>query len=219
MKTLFIEAKSDVQVELYDTAIKELPEKIALVTTIQFIDSLPKLKTQLEQAGKKVILVKGKRAKHEGQMLGCDIISGIKADVDAFLYIGDGLFHPKALLIKNEKPVFTFNPFNKSFKKLDQAEIEAILKKQKGALLKYHSSKEIGILVTTKPGQQQLKKALDLKNKVKDKNFYIFLCDTLDFNDLENFPFIECWVNTMCPRIGYDDTIRLRKPVVNIEEI
>ena len=47
----------------------------------------------------------------------------------------------------------------------------------------------------------------------------MFVTDTLDFAELENFPFIECYVNTMCPRIGMDDTIRTAKPIVNIDDI
>jgi len=41
------------------------------------------------------------------------------------------------------------------------------------------------------------------------------LYDDLDWGSLENFPFIECFVNTMCPRIAYDDYHKLPKPVVD----
>ena len=81
-----------------------------------------------------------------------------------------------------------------------------------GALIKYLSSKEIGIIVSTKPGQNKLKKALELKKKIKDKNCHIFLADTVNPAEFENFPFIECWINTACQRFADD-----KKGVLNYE--
>jgi diphthamide synthase subunit DPH2 len=39
------------------------------------------------------------------------------------------------------------------------------------------------------------------------------VCDTFDYSELENFNFIECWVNTMCPRVAEDIN------VLNVEDI
>ena len=39
------------------------------------------------------------------------------------------------------------------------------------------------------------------------------------FAELENFPFIECFVNTACPRIAYDEADKIGKAVVNVDEI
>lgn len=214
MKTLFIEAKSDIKFKLKQ--IDKLPKKIALATTVQFISQLKEIKKELEKNNKKVILLQGKHSKYKGQILGCDIIN-YKLDVDAYLYIGDGLFHPKAILLKTEKPVFAFNPFNKTLTKLDNKDIDKIKKQRKAALIKFHSSDKIGIIVSTKPGQNKLKKALELK--LKNKQTYIFLTNTLDFSQLENFPFIQCWVNTACPRIAYDDYSKFNKPVINIDDL
>ena len=85
--------------------------------------------------------------------------------------------------------------------------------KRKAQLIKFHSSKEIGIIVSTKPGQNKLEEAKKLKNKFPDKNFYFILFDNIDYNQLENFNFIEAWVNTACPRIEED------VKVLNIEAL
>jgi diphthamide biosynthesis enzyme Dph1/Dph2-like protein len=45
------------------------------------------------------------------------------------------------------------------------------------------------------------------------------VADTLDFAGLENFPFVECFVNTACPRIGYDEWENLRKPIINADDV
>ena len=64
-----------------------------------------------------------------------------------------------------------------------------------------------------------MKRALELEQEYPDKEIYFFLDNTYDFNSLEDFPFIDVWVNTACPRIGFDDSIKISKPVVNLEEV
>lgn len=224
MKTLFIEARYAGKVKLSDAAMNQLSknakniDKIALFTTLQFIDSLPSIKAQLESKKLIVELLKPLHCKYQGQLLGCSI-STFKTDADAFLYIGDGMFHPIALKINNEKPVFAFNPFTKKLSEITENDTQKMQQQQKAALVNFHSSKEIGILVSTKPGQNNLKKAQELEKKYPYKKFYLLLFDTLDFNQLENFPFIECYVNTACPRISYDDSDKFMKKVVDVNLI
>jgi len=220
MKLMFIEARYNNPV-LIGKHVLKLPEKIGLVTTVQFIKQVKEVKSQLEKYRRKVFLGKGKHTKYNGQILGCDVQAAVSVEkkVDAFLYIGSGLFHPAAISLKTKKDVFTFNPLTEKFSRLDKKQAEKINKKTKGALIKFLSSNEIGVIVTTKPGQEQLKKAFELKNKFKDKNFYFLVFDTIDFGQLENFPFIECFVNTACPRIALDDSIKISKTIINLEDI
>jgi len=51
-------------------------------------------------------------------------------------------------------------------------------------------------------------------SKRKDKKYYLFAFDTLQANELENFPFIDCWVNTACSRIADE-----KSNIVNIDDI
>jgi len=215
MKTLFIEAKYEGKLDLNKIPVNKLPSKIGLISSVQFVDYLKTIKYYLENKNKKVFLEKGKQ-KYKGQILGCDVSSAIKIEknVISFLYIGDGKFHPLGIALKTNKKVYTFNPLNNLFSEINQSEIEKIKKKNKGKLLKFLSSDNIGILVSVKPGQFNLKKALELKNKFKDKSFSIFLFDTLTINDLENFPFIESWVNTACPRIGDEEN-----KIINLDDL
>ena len=89
-----------------------------------------------------------------------------------------------------------------------------ISKKEKEIFLKFHTSKNIGVFITTKWGQSYLDSALKLKEKYPDKNFYFFIGDNFNDNEMENFPFCEMWINSACPRIGQDDVIRHKKPVL-----
>jgi 2-(3-amino-3-carboxypropyl)histidine synthase len=121
--------------------------------------------------------------------------------------------------MENEKPVFVFDPFGQDWQKLDKSLVETRLRKKKGALSRFLSSKNIGVLVSTKPGQSFLRQSFKLRNIYPTKNFYYIISNNIDFSQLENFNFVECWVNTACPRIGIDDIDKFQKPVVNLDDI
>lgn len=199
MKVLHINAKSGIDICLDEPALKKLPKKIGLLATIQHLHKLEDVRKQLESCGKKAVT--------GGQVLGCDASNAkkIEDDVDAFLFIGSGEFHPIKIAMEAKKPVYTWNPFEKTFSQADKKEIEKYEKKKKGALIRFLSSNKVGILLSTKPGQMNMNKALALAER-KDKEYYTFAFDTLNMSDLENFPFIECWVNTACPRIADEKT-------------
>lgn len=220
MKKLFIEAKYNGKIELDNNSIKKLPDKIGLVSTVQFADSLGLVKKQIEKIKNKKALIGKSKQKYAGQVLGCDVSSAekIAKEVDCFLYVGAGNFHPVEIAVKTKKPVFKFNPFSKKFEKMDEKEIEKIEKRKKGAYLKFLSSENIGILVSTKYGQNKINEAIEFKTKLKNKNCYILIFDTLDLNQIENFNFIDCFVNTACPRLR-EDFDSISKPLVNLEDL
>jgi len=220
MKTIFIECRYKDKIELSDEDIKLLSEKIILASTIQYHDSLKNIKTQLEKSGKTVSLFQGKHQKYDGQILGCSI-EKINEDGD-LLYIGDGMFHPIAALMKNkDKEIFIYNPYQKKLSRLDKEYIKNYELKVKENLDKFYKSDNIGIIVSTKPGQNRLNDAESLKEKLikKQKKATIFICNTLNYLELLNFPFVKCWVNTMCPRISFDDAMEIERPIVNIDEL
>lgn len=217
MKLMFVEAKSSLKIELSKSQIKQLPDKTGIVTTVQHIEQLDNVIEQLK--GKKPVIGSGKQ-KHKAQVTGCDVSAAenIKDNVNAFMYIGTGKFHPLEIALKTNKPVYVFNPESKSLNRIKNDEITRIKQRRKGGLTKFLSSDKIGVLISTKPGQNRLKEALKLRNMFKHKEFFLFAFNTLNFNELENFPFIECFVNTACPRL-YDDVSKLSKPMVNIGDI
>lgn len=208
MKTLFIPSKYTGKMDLSKISIDKLPKKIGIVTTAQFLGKIEEIKQYLEKNGKEAFIDKAKQ-KNLGQLLGCDVGAAekIQDNVNAFLYIGSGAFHPIGVALKTSKEVFQFNPITSVFSKLDCKEIENYKKRIKVKYIKFLSADNIGILVSTKPGQNSYKKALEIKKKMenKGKNCFVFVFDTLNSNEMENFPFIGFWVNTACPRIADDE--------------
>jgi len=213
---------------LQDTFSKGKNKNLAIFSAVQFRQNHDDVKEILTKEGFTSQTSKPFRTSIEGQMLGCDSYKdSLKLnlnEIDGFIYVGDGYFHPNALLLAQEfedqiKPVILVNIVQQIIEVIDKSHIEKYLKKRKGVLAKYHLSKTIGVFVTTKWGQEYKNTALKLKDKHPDKDFYFFIGDNFTDLEMENFPWVECWVNTACPRIGQDDILRHTKPVVNIKDI
>ena len=232
-RLLLIDAKWEGKIKL----IKELKDyfkeknikSVALFASVQFTNLNDFIK-QIKKLGIKVNTTKAKRTNEKIQVLGCDCYEdSFQEDIiknsDAILYIGDGLFHPKALLlsqIKNQnfKPIIIFDPIANKIKEINKKDIEKQIQKKKRNLKMFINSRTIGILVTIKPGQQYFNSAKNLKEELKEqgKKAYLFIDNNINLSQLENYPFIQCWVNTACPRIGTDDIVNIEKPLINIKE-
>ena len=120
---------------------------------------------------------------------------------------------------KKIKPVVILNVVSQNVEVLDKEHIKKYINKRRANLMKFHMSKVIGVFITTKWGQEYMKSSLKLEEKYKDKKFYFFIGDNFLDNEIENFPYCEIFVNSACPRIGQDDVLRHKKPVVNLSDI
>ena len=219
MKIMMVEGRFKGTINLSNLGTNMLPKNIGLATTVQFLDFVDEIKRYLEKNGK-IIYIEKIRQKYDGQLLGCDTGSAekIKDKVDAFLYIGTGIFHPLGIALNIDKDIFCYDPLNAVMSKIDKSQVEKYNRRRKAAYMKFLESTEIGILVSLKPGQNNFRKAVELKKQLKDKNCYIFAFDALDFNQIENFSFVQCWVNTACNRI-LDDYAKFPKPLVDLSDI
>lgn len=222
MRTLFIPCRSTTKVEIDDAVLRKLPERIAVVSTVQHLHEIDAVRQRLRELGKSVLDLEGSHSTHKNQVLGCTTFPEKQLkDIDAILYIGTGEFHPKALALRTGKAIHIYNPHSKTHSMLDDKEVEKLRKKERAALAAFLSATRIGILFTTKPGQSQVQFSLDrvreLERKYPDKEFYCFLDNVFEPAKLENFPFIECFLNTACPNIPFDEGFP--RPVLNIESL
>ena len=99
MKLVHLNAQYIGTIELSKEHIQQLPKKVGLVASVQYLGGLQTIKKQLKDA------VVG------GQVLGCRVEEAekIQDQIDAFLYIGTGKFHPIAVYLITKKDVYCFN--------------------------------------------------------------------------------------------------------------
>ncbi len=216
MKTFFIHAKSLVDIKPVLKKLK-FKGKLGVLTTVQFLEQVKLFVEEFNQKNEEKFII-------GGQILGCNVNNAlkIKDKVDSFLFIGSGDFHPLGALYKIGKPVYVANPETNEIKILDNNEFINYEKRKKAMLSKFIMAKKVGILVSIKPGQFHPRKYVGLKEKVEmankirdkihDKETFIFIGDNFDLNELENFRDIEIWINTACPRIE-------GKNLINMDEV
>jgi len=190
MKTLFIPAIRKLNHVLDLTEINHIPGKLHILYSIQYKALANTIRQKL---GKKVVKIE--------QVLGC---SKIKPKA-TLLLIGSGRFHAVNLAISSGKPVYIYD--SGKLEIIKQEEIDRFKRIEQGKLSKFYASDNIGLLVSTKPGQNKLKQAelviKQLRQKYKEKKFYLFLTDNINLGEIENFP-IDMFLNFACPGLELD---------------
>jgi len=213
MKTLYLEArKKSLDVPSYD--FSKLPKRVGLLYTIQFKPFIDEIVNELKKQGKEVVFGQGSRAEHSGQVLGCDAGAAILIidKVDCFLFVSSGKWHAKRIVLSLPK----FKPFFMiSGNGLESIDAEDLKKSRLAIQRKFYNANRFGILVSTKPGQENMKAALSLKEKLEKtgKQAFIFIADMINPSEFENFK-IDLWINTACPGLAFDFP-----NMANLEEI
>jgi 2-(3-amino-3-carboxypropyl)histidine synthase len=193
MKTIFIPAKIKSEVNEKKISELKLPNKIAIAYSIQYQETASEIKKILSK-------------KHEItqfiQVLGCSKPKFSK-ETKAVLLISSGKFHAISLAVESNLPIYILE--SDKLRKISDDEINSFNKRKKGSYMKFLNAEKVGILISTKPGQENLKKALSLK--LKNKSLYLFISNEINTKEFENFPEIQSWVNTACPRLDFDNSV------------
>jgi len=197
-------------------------DKIGLVASVQHIHQLPLIKKIAEEKGKTVIIPEGKgRAFHDGQILGCEYTGpkSIESHVDAFLVIANS-FHALGLLLSTEKPVILINPATGEIQDLTPLRASYI-KKRYALIEQAKQAHSFGILLSTKSGQLNTNLAEQLKNKILShkKEAIIISMGEINPQELLNFPQIDIFITTACPRLAIEDLPRFSKPLITTKEL
>jgi 2-(3-amino-3-carboxypropyl)histidine synthase len=203
--------------------LKKFKKKVGLVTTIQHIHTLEKIKKLLEGEGIEVKIGRGGgRVKHDGQVLGCSFESAksIAGDVDNFIYVGSGNFHPLGVALATGKKTFAVDPLLGEVRDMEPLK-EKILRQRYGKIAKAQEGKKFGIIIGEKRGQMRKALAFKLKKMIeeKGKRAYLLYLDEITPDSLLPFRKLGAFVNTACPRISIDDAAKFKRPLLTPVEL
>jgi len=194
--------------------------KIGLVGSIQHLHILPNFKAQLEEAGFEVIIpIGGDRLTFPGQVLGCNY-SGDDSSIGQYLFLGSGDFHPIGLVLHTGKPLALLDPYTGSASEISLERVERILRQRFGLIMAVQSANSFGILIGEKPGQMRRTLALTLKKLLEThaRKGYLLSLDHVSPELIDFYP-VDAFINTACPRIAIDDSVRYRKPLITPFEL
>jgi 2-(3-amino-3-carboxypropyl)histidine synthase len=204
----------DFPVEVLGRAIPLLSgHRVGLVTTSQHLHLIPRMAEFLKARGVEAVVAGGSgRARHAGQILGCSFSAARETGCSEILYVGTGLFHPEGIQLATGSRVIALDPFLGTAAPVSAER----LKRRRFALLeKARGAERIGILLSTKSGQQRLALARRLAG-LSEKAVLVLMCEVSP-GELMNLGF-DCYVNTACPRLAYDDQLRFPVPVLSPPE-
>ena len=221
---VYLEARTNIEVKpVTEKAIDLLKpwKKVGLTTSIQHIDSLNKVKKILQDSKKTVYIGDACNFQYPGQILGCDYSNAksIRDKVGAFLFIGGGRFHALGLSLTTMKPTIVADPFqNKAYSVTDEA--QRIIRKRWAEISKAKELRNFAVIIGLKKGQKKINIALEIKKSLSKhgKKTVILALHEINPGTLLQFPNIEAYVNTACPRVAFDESLLTTKPVLSYKE-
>jgi 2-(3-amino-3-carboxypropyl)histidine synthase len=220
---IFVDIKIDLD-HLYKLILKNFKGKVAIIGTIQFNSSVNKLKRMIESIKSNEdslsALIPQVKPLSPGEVLGCT--SPVITGVENVVYLGDGRFHLESAMIRNPNlNFFKYCPFTRKlteefydFKKMKEIRENEIKKALQG--------KSFGIILGSL-GRQGNKKIFQnvvkkLESLGKYKIFKIVV-DEINQKILDNFEFIDSFVQVSCPRLSIDWGVCYKKPLLSPFEL
>ncbi|MGI0130506.1 MAG: diphthamide biosynthesis enzyme Dph2, partial [Thermoplasmata archaeon] len=197
-----------------------LPRRLGLVVSVQHLDLVAPFSEALVRGGRAVRFGPGdRRLAYPAQALGCNYTGAeaVASEVDAFLFLGTGRFHPVGLAFAVDRPVWSLDPLqNRLEPPIDR---EALVRRRQLTVATARDARRWGILVSTFAGQNRMPTALALQERARarGREAEILTFDRLDPRDLEGRA-LDAYVNTACPRIALDDGALYAKPILTPPE-
>ncbi len=220
---LYIESRSDANLGKEILPMLEiLPQRVGLLATIQYLNLLPKVKSMLESTGRTVIIGTGdRRIAYPGQVLGCNCSAAesVLDDVDVFLFLGEGDFHPLAAAFGVKKEVFVMNPVTKEFRNMSEIR-DRILRKRFAAIQSAKDAQSFLVIVCSKIGQDRSAQADAAVSKIRSKGLKAYKAVMEEITPASLMAYrVDAYVNTACPRVAMDDSARYDRPMITLTEL
>jgi len=191
--------------------------RVGVTTTIQHVHKLKSALEALQKHGiQGVVGPAGGRVSHAGQVLGCCYSTARAVDVEEYLFIGTGQFHPLGIALATGKRVVIADPVTGDVSEIDT---DPMLRRRFGAITRAREAKRFAVLVSKKPGQRRMDLAKMLKALGEARGLEMFLVylDNIEPDRLLNLG-AEAAVSTACPRVALDDAAKYRIPILTPPE-
>jgi 2-(3-amino-3-carboxypropyl)histidine synthase len=192
---------------------------VSLLTDSQHLHQIESVKKIFEDIGYKVIIGRGKGQLRDAQVFGCEFYPAFKMQkqVDAFIFLGQSMFHSASIAMSTEKPTFMLDPYFQEYSQVN----EFALGMQKRAILSIYKAldaKKIGIIIGLKEGQFSRVRALELKKEFEKLGKVVQMLALTEITDdrIMVFKGIDAFIQVACPRIATDN--HFKKPMLSVPQ-
>ncbi|KAG6880076.1 hypothetical protein C0992_006888 [Termitomyces sp. T32_za158] len=221
------------------------PTRLALVSTIQFVAALQRLKEDLTGesfvidpssssklwSGKYEATIPRSKPLSPGEILGCT--APRLNDVDALIYLGDGRFHLESIMIANPSvPAFRYDPYSKKLtrerydhREMQSARDDAVQTARRSIAAFAREERSgppppWGVILGTLGRQGNFKQLQAITNQLQASKTPIpyvqILLSEVSPAKLALFnPYISTFVQTSCPRLSIDWGYAFERPLLS----
>ncbi|HOX35880.1 MAG TPA: diphthamide biosynthesis enzyme Dph2 [Methanoregulaceae archaeon] len=211
---IFLPYRVDFDLSVLKNALPLLKGPVTgLVTTVQHAHLVPEMERVLSGTGIRVAVAEGTgRTPLPGQVLGCSYAAARNVRADEILVVATGLFHATGVALATGKRVIALDPLSGEASEVSG---ERLLRQRFGLIERAKKAETIGIIVSSKTGQQRM----DLARKLVSLHpgAVIVQMREVSPDELLNLG-LPAYVNTACPRLSYDDQKRFPVPVLTPQE-
>ncbi|KAM0681721.1 hypothetical protein GINT2_000235 [Glugoides intestinalis] len=214
---IFVDIKIDID-HLYKLILENFNESIAIIGTIQFNSVVNKLGRMLKNSHCDTVIPQVKPLS-PGEVLGCT--SPVIKGVDTVIYVGDGRFHLESAMIRNpELSFYRYCPFTRKMSK-EFYDFEKMKNSRVAEIARAFNGKSFGVILGSLGRQGNKQIFNNVKTKLENKGYKVYkiVLDEINESLLDNFDFIDSFVQVSCPRLSIDWGVCYRKPLLSPFEV
>lgn len=193
-------------------------QKLAFVSTIQFVATLHLAAKELRSVGYAVDVPQSKPLS-PGEILGCT--SPRLNPHTSLIYLGDGRFHLEAAMIANPAvEAYKYDPYEKKFTR-ELYDHKEMRKNRKAAIDSSSGARKFGLILGTLGRQGSLKVLQYLESRIRShgRDCVIILLSEVFPTKLALFKDIDAFVQVACPRLSIDWGTAFPRPLLTPYEL
>ncbi len=197
----------DFDISSVETALPYLREdRIGLLTTVQHTHLIPESSLFSVRRNRSGCFGGEREDPFPGQVLGCSYQAARIEGINEFLFVGTGVFHPVGVSLATGVRVIALDPFTGTAGEVNP---DRFLRKRFALIEKARNAQNFGVIFSQKSGQCRRHLAEELAALSCDA--FLVSMREVSPDEMLNLGF-ECYINTACPRLSYDDQIRFPVP-------
>ena len=138
-------------------------------------------------------------------------------DVEGYIYLGTGVFHPLTVALSTGKPVACLDPHSGI---VTEAKADHFLRQRYAAISAANSVQRWAVLFSTQVGQERLALAERLARELRDSNREAFLIGGIHQSEGQLAGLgVGAAVITACPRVAIEDGPTWSIPLLTVPEL
>ena len=222
-KVIMIDAFDDIS---FDVVAKKCAndlvgryKTVSLVTCSQHLHQIDSVKKIFEDHGYKIVIGRGKGQLLDAQVFGCEFYPAysVQKQVDAYIFLGQSMFHSASVAMSTEKPTFMLDPYFEEYTEVNEF-AQVLQKKAVLSVYKAFDAEKIGIVIGLKEGQFAHVRAIELKKEFEKLGKKVQMIALTEITDdrIQIFKGIDAFVQVACPRLATDN--HFKKPMLSVPQ-